>query len=291
MNRIMIVKDITDIKRINLHLHTNVSDGALSPAKLIKRSQEIGLDLISITDHDTADAYKQLPDNLMPLRILPGMEISSQHHGNDVHILAYGYDITNKILMEMTEMYLIGRRERAIKMIALLAKLGMEISLEEVIAVAGSRELIVRPHIAQILVARGYCQSKNEAFDKYIGNFKPAFVSKPEVSVAEALSVIHQAGGLAVIAHPGKLFKASYLEEFITLGIDGIEVWHPDHYQWEIDNFIALAQKNGLYMTGGSDFHGEQDRHNLFDAVPVPQVVLNSVNSLWKEYQCRAKSR
>lgn len=287
----MIVKDITDIKRINLHLHTNVSDGALSPARLIKRSQEIGLDLISITDHDTADAYRQLPENLMPLRILPGMEISSQHQGNDVHILAYGYDITNKALIEMTEMYLIGRRERAIKMISLLAKMGIHISLEDVVAVAGSRELIVRPHIAQILVAKGYCQSKNEAFDKYIGNFKPAFVPKPEVSVPQALAITHGAGGFAVIAHPGKLAKASYLEEFIPMGIDGIEVWHPDHYQWEVEGFISLAQKNGLFMTGGSDFHGEQDRHNLFDVVPAPKVVLDSVNKLWQEYQCRVKLR
>lgn len=287
----MIVKEIKTIKRINLHLHTNVSDGALTPARLIKRSQEIGLDLISITDHDTSDAYKQLPTSILPLRILPGMEISSHHQGTDVHILAYGYDFDNPKLIEMTEMYLIGRRERAIKMISLLAGLGINIDLQDVIAVAGSRELIVRPHIAQILVSKGYCQTKNEAFDKYIGNYKPAFVPKPEVSVTDAIKVIHGAGGFAVIAHPGKLAKASYLEEFIPMGIDGIEVWHPDHYQWEIDNFIAIAQKNGLYMTGGSDFHGEQDRHNLFDVVPAPQVVLDSVNKLWQEYQCRLNSR
>ncbi|HPM04431.1 MAG TPA: PHP domain-containing protein [Candidatus Cloacimonas sp.] len=287
----MITKDIDLIKRINLHLHTNVSDGALSPARLIKRSQEIGLDLISITDHDTADAYRNLPETTHPLRILPGMEISSQHQGHDVHILAYGCDLRDKRLNEMTEMYLLGRRTRAIKMISLLGELGMKITLEEVVAVAGSRELIVRPHIAQVLVARGYCQTKNEAFDKYIGNFKPAFVPKPEVSVSDAISVIHGAGGLAVIAHPGKLAKASFLDDFLPLGIDGLEVWHPDHYQWEIDNFINIAQKNGLYLTGGSDFHGEQDRHNLFDVVPAPAVVLESVNRLWKEYKCRVKSR
>jgi predicted metal-dependent phosphoesterase TrpH len=285
----MIVKEIKSIKRINLHLHTNVSDGALSPARLIKMSQQIGLDLISITDHDTADAYKQLPSDVAPLRILPGMEISSQHKGNDVHILAYGYDFDNATLIEMTEMYLVGRRERAVKMIDKLAELGMKISLEDVIAVAGSRELIVRPHIAQVLVSKGFCQTKNEAFDKYIGNFKPAFFPKPEVSVTDAIKIIHGAGGFAVIAHPGKLAKASFLEEFIPMGIDGIEVWHPDHYQWEIDNFIAIAQKNGLFMTGGSDFHGEQDRHNLFDVIPVPQVVLDSVALLWQEYQCRKK--
>jgi predicted metal-dependent phosphoesterase TrpH len=287
----MIIKEINDIKRINLHLHTNVSDGALTPSRLLKRSLEIGLDLISITDHDTADAYRQLPETTHPLKIIPGMEISSQHQGHDVHILAYGYDSRDKALNEMTEMYLQGRRTRAIKMISLLAEMGMHITLEDVVAVAGSRELIVRPHIAQILVNRGYCQNKNEAFDKYIGNFKPAYVPKPEVSVSEAISVIHGAGGLAVIAHPGKLAKSSFLDDFLPMGIDGLEVWHPDHYQWEIENFINIAQKNGLYMTGGSDFHGEQDKHNLFDMVPAPPVVIESVNKLWREFKCREKSR
>lgn len=285
----MIDKDINSIKRINLHLHTTVSDGSFSPAKLISRSRQIGLDLISITDHDTADAYGMLPQEIAPLRIIPGMEISSQHEGNDVHILGLGFDLNNQRLFAMTEMYLAGRRDRAIRMIAKLKQLGMHITLDEVIKVAGSRELIVRPHIAQILVAKGYCVTKNEAFDKYIGNFKPAFVPKPELSVPEALSIIHEAGGFAIIAHPGKLVKREYLSEFIAMGIDGLEVWHPDHYQYEIQEFIEIAQKNGLYMTGGSDFHGEQDKHNLFDVIPVSETILASVRKLYKEYLCRQK--
>jgi predicted metal-dependent phosphoesterase TrpH len=285
----MIVKDIDSIKRINLHLHTNVSDGALSPTRLVKQALQIGLDLISITDHDTADAYRMLPHEHSPLKIIPGMEISSQHEGNDVHILAYGCDLRNRALNEMTEMYLVGRRERAIKMIALLAELGLKITLEEVVQVAGSRELIVRPHIAQIMVNRGYVNTKNEAFDKYIGNFKPAYVPKPEVLVPDALRIIHEAGGFAVIAHPGKLVKQSYVEEFIAMGIDGLEVWHPDHYQFEIDEFVNLCLKNGLYLTAGSDFHGELDQHNIFDIVPATEVVLDSVNRMWREYKCRNK--
>jgi hypothetical protein len=191
----------------------------------------------------------------------------------------------------MMEMYLVGRKERAKKMISILADMGIKISLEEVISVAGSRELIVRPHIAQVLVKHGFCQTKNEAFDKYIGNNKPAYVPKPEVSVAEAVSIIHKAEGVAVIAHPGKLTKLSYIDDFIPMGIDGLEVWHPDHYQWEIDNLINIAMKNGLYMTGGSDFHSEQDKHNLFDIIPLPEIVIQSIKELWKEYQCRALSR
>ncbi len=283
----MIVKDIDSIKRINLHLHTNVSDGQLSPRQLVGRARQLGLDLISITDHDTCDAYRMLPEDTGNLRILPGMEISSQLEGHDVHMLAFGYDIENKSLRELTEMYLIGRRERAILMLEKLADLGIDISLQEVVAVAGSRELIVRPHIAHVLVSKGYCSTKNEAFDKYIGNFKPAYAPKPEVSVSDAIGVIHSAGGLAVVAHPGKLAKPDFLEQIIQMGVDGVEVWHPDHYHFEVEDFAAQARKHGLYMTAGSDFHGETDRHNRFDEVPASQEILASVNQMWREYQCR----
>lgn len=283
----MIVKKINDIKRINLHLHTNVSDGALSPTRLLQRALEIKLDLVSITDHDTFDAYNQINLADFPLRVLPGMEISSIHKGFDVHILAYGYDKSNPLLSQMTEMYLSGRRDRAVRMIALLRKMGMPISLEEVIEVAGSRELIVRPHIAQILLKHGYVKTKNEAFDKYIGNDRPAHVHKPELLVPEVLKIIHAAGGFAVVAHPGKLAQPDFLEDLIGMGIDGMEVWHPDHNSRQVSDFIDTALKNGLYMTAGSDYHGEQDNHNYFDVVPVSDVVLDSVNSLYREYLCR----
>ena len=280
---------INSIKKINLHLHTNVSDGALTPRALIERSRAIGLDLISITDHDTTDAYRLLGEAGPGLRLLPGIEISSQHEGNDVHILAYGYDIDAPGLNELTEMYLIGRRDRAVKMLDKLSEFGIDIALDEVVAVAGSRELIVRPHIAQVMVSKGYCATKNEAFEKYIGNFKPAYYPKPEVSVETALDVIHASGAWAVIAHPGKLTDPSYLDLFIEMGIDGIEVWHPDHSSAQARDFSAKALKHQLLMTAGSDFHGEQDRHNLMDIVPASAEVLAAVNFMWSEYSCRAR--
>ena len=283
----MIVKEIKDIRRINLHLHTRASDGMLSPAQLVKQAKNIGLDLISITDHDTMDAYKQIPEDYAPLRILPGMEISSMHQGNDVHILAYGCDFKNEALIELSENYLVGRRDRALKMIELLSELGMDIEIDEVLAMAGSGELIARPHIAQVLVHHGYVRTKNEAFEKYIGNFKPAFAPKPEFSVPDVISVIHGAGGFAVVAHPGKLTNPDYVEEFITFGLDGIEVWHPDHYQYQVNEFIDIAQNNGLYMTAGSDFHGENKDSVLYDNVPASELILESVRKLYQEYKCR----
>jgi hypothetical protein len=259
----------------------------LTPRALIDRSVSIGLDLISITDHDTTDAYRGLDDSDLGLRLLPGMEISSQHEGNDVHILAYGYDIDNVGLNVLTEMYLLGRRDRAVRMLDKLDEMGMHIGLEEVVAVSGSRELIVRPHIAQVMVAKGFCATKNEAFEKYIGNFKPAYYPKPEVSVPDALKVIHEAGAWAVIAHPGKLVDPAYLDLFVEMGIDGIEVWHPDHSNTQVRGFAAKARQHHLFMTAGSDFHGEQDRHSLMDVVPASEDVIASVNQMWSEYSCR----
>lgn len=285
----MKTKKYRPIKKINLHLHTKASDGALTPQALIQRCEAIDLDLISITDHDTIDAYCMIEDVSHAVRILPGIEISSQLEGHDVHILGYGIDIEDPGLAKLTEMYLLGRRERAIKMLDKLAELGMEIELSEVVAVSGSRELIVRPHIAQVMVAKGYCSTKNEAFEKYIGNFKPAYFPKPEVSVEMTLDVIHKAGGKAVVAHPGKLCHPDHLDQIIEIGIDGIEVWHPDHSFLQMRDFMALARKNGLLMTAGSDFHGEHDRHNLMDVVPVTEEVLNSVKQIWKDYLCATK--
>ncbi|MGC9361730.1 MAG: PHP domain-containing protein [Candidatus Syntrophosphaera sp.] len=277
---------INPINRINLHLHTTVSDGALTPAQIVRRCAQIGLDLISITDHDTCDAYKLLEMEDLPLRILPGMEVSSMHEGTDVHVLAYGCKMEDPGLVEMMDMYRSGRRERAVRMIEKLADLDVNISLEEVVGVSGSRELIVRPHIAQILVKRGYAKNKNEAFDKYIGNFGPAYSPKPELSVKKVVDIIHAAGGLAVIAHPGKLFKASYIKEFIGMGIDGLEIWHPDHQPFEVEEFARLCREHGLYMTAGSDFHGEKDKHNLFDSVPATEEILASVSKIWERYKC-----
>ena len=287
----MIVKEINEFRRVNLHLHTSVSDGILSPKELVKEALAKNLELISITDHDTADAYLMLPEDYAPLRILPGMEVSSMHKGHDVHILAYGCDFKDPALKQMTEMYLEGRKTRAIRMLELLAKLNIHITLDEVIAVAGSRELIVRPHIAQVMLQKGYVQSKNEAFDKYIGNFKPAFAPKPELKVESVIDIIHNAGGFALIAHPGKLTNAAFIYDIIEMGIDGLEVWHPDHYPAEVDNFIAIAQKHGLYLTAGSDYHGDNERNNVLDMVPASPLVLESIHSLYMAYKCRLKER
>ncbi len=283
---VMIRTKINSIQKINLHLHSTASDGAMSPRALVKRAKQIGLDLISITDHDTVDAYLEHDLSDPGIKVLPGLEISATHKGHDVHILAYSLDIHDAGLKKLTDFYHVGRHERAQKIVDKLTALGMPLELDEVLIFAGEQELIVRPHIAQAMVARGYCANKNEAFDKYIGNYRPAYVGKPEMSVPKVLEVIKQAGGKSVVAHPGKLYDDGYLDTFIEMGVDGIEVWHPDHSAADVQEFVQKAEKHGLLQTAGSDFHGDYDRHNLIDVVPVTEAILASAKELWEVYKC-----
>ncbi len=283
---VMITAKINSIQKINLHLHSTASDGAMSPLALVKRAKQIGLDLISITDHDTVDAYLENDLSDPGIKVLPGLEVSSTHEGHDVHILAYAVDIHDAGLKKLTDFYHVGRHERAQKILDKLSALGMPMELDEVLIFAGDKELIVRPHIAQAMVAKGYCANKNEAFDKYIGNYKPAYVGKPEMSVPDVLDVIKKAGGKSVVAHPGKLYDVDFLDTFIEMGVDGIEVWHPDHSTAQMNDFVAKAEKHGLLQTAGSDFHGDFDRHNLMDVVPVTEAILASVKELWEVYKC-----
>ncbi len=274
---------------INMHLHTKASDGILSPEKLVKNCMSLGLDLISITDHDTFEAYKSIPESTIPLRIMPGIEISSFYKNDDVHVLGYGCDIHDKELVRLASMYLENRRDRALKMIELLREYDIEITWDDVAKHAGDENLIARPHVAHAMVEKGYVPFKAMAFDLYIGNNGPAYVAKEEVPTQDVIRMIQDAGGFAVVAHPGKLRNQDYVYDFIKMGLDGIEVWHPDHSFLEIEKFKDIARKNGLYMTGGTDFHGDLEGKIKLSNANVGQEVLQSVLEMYEEYKCRNK--
>jgi predicted metal-dependent phosphoesterase TrpH len=277
------------INSINLHIHTSCSDGAFKPREVINKSQQKCIDIISITDHDTIEAYKHIPQSGFPTRILPGIELSSSWEEQDIHILGYGIDYKNKPLIEILGWMKEGRHTRAERMIDKLEKLGLKIPFELVLSFTGEMNLIVRPHIAQALVAKKYCKNKQEAFEKYIGNDAPAYVPKPILSTPEAIEFIHNAGGIAVIAHPGKLKSMNFLNDLITLKIDGLEVCHPDHQDYLIKELSEFCVKNCLYQTGGSDFHGEPGGLTYLDKTLVPEAVIKDVQTIWDKYKCRMK--
>jgi predicted metal-dependent phosphoesterase TrpH len=275
------------IKSLNLHIHSSCSDGVYKPKHIIETARQKGIDIISITDHDTVEAYKHIHQTGLAVRILPGIEFSSNWDNQDVHILGYGVDTKNRELNDMLIWMKDGRFSRAEKMIEKLENLGVKIPLELVLSFTGEKNLIVRPHIAQALVAEKYCRTKQEAFDKYIGNDSPAYVPKPKLSTSQVIDLIHTVGGLAVVAHPGKLKHMSYLDEFAKLGLDGVEVYHPDHNAEMVNDLEIFCLKHKLYQTGGSDYHGDSYSGGNIEPCQVPEQVLSDVQSIWDSYKCR----
>lgn len=243
----------------DLHVHSTASDGTYSPTEVVDEAIARGLLGIALTDHDTLDgltiAEQYIISNQLSLEFIPGIEMNTELNENEVHILGYYVDpnhsSVNQRLLEIREQ----RQQRAQKMIARLEDLGVKISYEDVQKLAGS-DLIARPHIARAMIAAGYVSSVKEAFDQFIGKDKPAYVSRYKFTPDEAINLVKQMGGVAVLAHPGLIRNQSLIAAVIDMGIDGLEVYYPEHTQEQTTHFMELAVKNNLLVTGGSDFHG-----------------------------------
>jgi len=241
---------------IDMHVHTTASDGQLSPVEVVDYAISKGLSGVAITDHDTINGLQDAISygKLKGVIIIPGIELSTEYEGEEIHILGYKIDYANQELLETLNILKNERSHRAKKIIDKLQGLGMKITFQEVQAIA--REGVIgRPHIAKILVGRGYVQTVQEAFEGYLNKGCPAYVPRYKLSPFDAVDLIKKAGGITVMAHPGLVNKPGLVEELIKHGIDGIEVFHPDHNNEQIKSFEELARKNRLYITAGSDFH------------------------------------
>jgi 3',5'-nucleoside bisphosphate phosphatase len=245
---------------IDLHSHTNESDGTCSPAQLVAQAVEIGLEALSITDHDTLSGY----DAALPLarerglELVCGIELSTKLHGHSVHLLGY-FPHTESIpdfrawVLEMQE----SRRERNQRLVARLNELGIDITLAE--AESRGRGMTGRPHFAQILVEKGYVANIRQAFDDYLDESAKGYVHRMEPQFAQSVERILQAGGIASLAHPTRVHVdlADELPRLVEQGLNGLEVFHSDHTPRETELFLSLAKKYRLAITGGSDFHGD----------------------------------
>lgn len=248
---------------IDLHTHTTYSDGELTPYELIAKAKSIGCQLIAITDHDTVSGISEGRQAAAELGIefIPGIEISTQEQ-EEVHILGYGIDENNELLRQKCQEFADSRAKRAEKICEFLAKRGIEVDMEEIRQISGG-EIIGRPHFAAYLEKHKYVSSCKEAFSRYLNTY--AFqreVQREKPTPEEAIALIHQAGGLAVLAHPGLLKKNSmevdlFLATLKRAGLDGIECLYNKHTPAQTDKFLALAQKYNLKTGCGSDFHGE----------------------------------
>ncbi len=243
----------------DMHVHSTASDGTVSPEDIVNQAIELKLLGIALTDHDTVAglplAQDYIEKNQLNLDFIPGIEMNTEMDDKEIHILGYFIDSNNARLNARMQEIREQRRERAHKMLDRLAALGMKISYEQVLNLAGS-DLIARPHIARALIEANYVHSIKEAFDKYIGHEKPAYVSRYKFSPDEAISMIKEAGGIAVLAHPGLMRDQKLLKIIIAMGIEGLEVYYPEHSGEQIRNYLRLAEEKQLLISGGSDYHG-----------------------------------
>jgi predicted metal-dependent phosphoesterase TrpH len=244
--------------RIDLHTHTTASDGLLSPAALVQAVRAAHLDVFSISDHDTLDALAEAERYARPLglSLIPGIELSALWRKNvELHILGYFLDPQNARLLAFLRESREARRTRLHAMLSRLRGLGIVVEAEEVLASARDGN-VGRPHLARILAKRGFVASSDEAFDRYLGEDKPAYVPRPEVTIGEAIQVIHEAGGLASLAHPGLQNRDEAIPDLMAAGLDAIEAYHVAHTRGQAKHYRRLAERRGLLVTGGSDFHG-----------------------------------
>ena len=253
---------------IDLHIHTTASDGTFTPSEIVAHAVKLKLKAIAITDHDTLAGSGEALSSGIPaaLEFLTGVEISAAppplyHQTGSFHLLGYSIRLDDAVLNRTLEKLQAARKNRNPAIIDRLNALGISISLDEVRALAGEAQL-GRPHIAQLMVNKGVVSSIDEAFDQFLGADKPAYVDKYRVKCSHAIAAILEAGGIPVLAHPGLLEYESdqQLDELIGLvkqmGIQGIEVYYPEHTADQTVLFKELAQRHDLLMTGGTDFHG-----------------------------------
>jgi len=247
---------------IDLHTHTTASDGSLTPSQLVRYAKQKGLTVIAITDHDTTDGNGEAmaEGRHQEIVVVPGVEISVDHTPGSMHMLGYFIDIESAGLKEKLHLLQDSRADRNPRIIEKLNALGVSITYQEVIEVSGGGQ-VGRPHIAQVLMQKGYTKGIQEAFDRYLGKGAPAYFDKFRLEPAQAIGMITDAGGVAVLAHPFTLnCTTSHLEglveELISLGLQGIEVYYTEHSLKQVSCYESLVKRYNLIATGGSDFHG-----------------------------------
>ncbi|MDQ7096075.1 PHP domain-containing protein [Desulfosporosinus sp. PR] len=247
-----------DLYEVDLHCHTTASDGTLSPTELVCSAAALGLKGIGITDHDTIQGWQEAEEAGRTSRIVvvKGIELNTDWHSREVHILGYELDGSSAYLNSRLKSLRNAREQRMLEILERFNRLGIRITFQEVQRYAQG-ESIGRPHVALVLVERGYVGSVKEAFDRYLKRGAPAYVPRYKLTSEEGIALIRESGGVAVLAHPGAHHLEEGIPAWIDAGLQGIEVSHSEHNHEDEQKYRALAQKYNLLMTGGSDFHGE----------------------------------
>lgn len=278
------------MKLIDLHVHSTCSDGTLSPSELALYAKSKGLTAIALTDHDTISGIEECMNKgaQIGITIIPGIEFSADFHGTELHILGYAIDYKNEAFKKYLEMLIAERAVRNQKMLDKLNALGLSLTLEDLAEGYPNETVFTRAHFASALLRKGYISDRNDAFRKYIGAGKPAYVPRHRVSAYECIESIHTAGGIAVLAHP-KLYGYSnqevtqVIKDLKSHGLDGVECLYSTHTQDETQHLIQVCEQHHLIPTGGSDFHGDNkprlDIGSGYGNLKVPYTILKALLS------------
>ncbi len=254
--------------RVDLHIHTTASDGAWAPEAVVRGAAAAGLDVIAITDHDTAAgvAQAQAVAHEARVQVIPGIEVSSTHRGSDVHILGYFIDPEAPALRAHHQRAVGRRTDRMHEMIGRLRTTGVEVTFDDVMEAAGPDHVSIgRPHLARALVARGYAASVAEAFVSLIGDNAPAYVPTRLLEPADAVRLVVDAGGIAIWAHPPAELVDELLPALVAEGLRGLEVYRPSHRSHDVLRYETICRERGLLMSGGSDWHTPEGGNRLGD--------------------------
>ena len=259
---------------VDLHMHSTASDGSRAPADVVRAAKDAGLVAIALTDHDSVAGLPdaQTAGAACGLRIVNGVELSAVEGESETHLLGLHLRDTVRIehaLESLRQM----RQRRARQIVDRLVELGVKVTFEDVLTQAGIGAL-GRPHVARALVADGWATDARDAFDRYLGAGRPAYVAKEQLRMPDAIAMIHDAGGLAVLAHPGGAGTRERLTALAALGLDGVEVKHPGHSPADTNRLLTLCEQLGLVVSGGSDWHGAADGPRTIGMMQVPEEWL-----------------
>jgi hypothetical protein len=260
---------------IDLQVHSTASDGALAPAQVVQAARAADLYAIALTDHDTVDGLAEAMDagRQLGVRIVPGVELSTHFGDAELHLLGLHLSDTETMRTALEELQQ-GRVHRAEEIVRALNRVSIPVTIEAVMAEAGNGA-VGRPHIARAMIAGGWVRDFREAFDKWLGWGRPAYVEKMRFEVADGIALVHRAGGLAVWAHPGEDATAARIAKLAESGLDSVEVLHPSHPPYLSQKLMGLVNAAGLLPSGGSDWHGTFEGPRRLGGQMVPKIWLD----------------
>lgn len=270
-----------DVRRADLHAHTRCSDGKLAPAELVRHARTAGLHALAVTDHDCIDGLDEAlaEGERIGLRVITGIEMSVTVGLREAHLLGFCFDPGDRHLLDHLKLYRDIRTQRVERMVHRLTELGVPVTLEDVLDVADGA-VLGRPHVATAVVRKKHAVAEQDVFENYLKEGAPGYVAKPPFPAEEAIKMLHRAGGVAVLAHPGHWTSESAIKHLVKSGLDGLETVHPSHDHTLRQYYRRLARDLGLIETGGSDYHGfrEVDQENL-GRYSIPFVLLEGLEA------------